>query len=285
MSAITTKFRNTNLPSRVLTYGTLILFVVLAIGPLYLIISSAFKTNLELAEAGPFALPATFRWQNLMDAWNTANFGLYSKNSLIISSMTVVIVILSSVMGGYALSVLSLPGEKWIAVFFLLGLTIPYHGILLPIYSVLRKLSLLNSITGVVLVLSGLYMSFGIYLLRSFFTGLPQEISQAARIDGCNEWQVLWYIMLPMAKPAIVSLAVFIFMWSWGELLVPLIFLQEDSLRTLSIGITFYQGRYTTDYALTAAGAIMHSLPVLIFYVIFQREFVKGVSAGSTAGM
>ncbi len=285
MTILPAKLRPSAFASRILIYGFLILFVVLAFGPLSLILSSAFKTNLEIAELGPFALPTEFRWQNMVEAWNVANFSTYAKNSLIISSLTVIIVIITSVMGGYALSMLSLPGERLITIFFLLGLTIPYHGILLPIYSVLRNLELLNTLSGVVLVLSGLYMSFGVYLLRSFFIGLPSEISDAARIDGCNEWQVLWYIMMPMAKPAIASLAVFIFMWSWGELLVPLIFLQNDSLRTLSVGITFYQGRYTTDYALTAAGAMMHSIPVLIVYIIFQREFVKGVAAGSTAGM
>lgn len=268
----------------VLKYGFLILLVIVTMLPIYLIWGSSLKTNLELAKFGPLALPSALHFENFVNAWNVAHFSIYAKNSLIISSTTTLIVVVISVSAGYALALLSLPGAKFITIFLMLGLAIPYQGILIPIYQIVNRLNLTDTLLGVVLILSGLYGSFGTYLMRSFFAGISKEIAEAARMDGCNEFQALWYVMVPMATPAIITLGIFIFIWSWSELLVPLIFLQKDSIRTLSVGITLYAGQYTNDYVLQAAGATMLSIPAILLYLIFQREFIRGVSAGSLAG-
>jgi raffinose/stachyose/melibiose transport system permease protein len=273
------------IPNRVVIYGFLISLVIITIVPIYLIWGSSLKTNLELAKNGPLALPQTLHFENFVKAWNVAHFSVYARHSIIISSTTTLLVVVISVTAGYALALLSLPGAKAITVFLMLGLAIPYQGILIPIYHVVNTLNLTNSLLGVVLILAGLYGSFGTYLLRSFFAGISREIAEAAKMDGCNEWQTLWFILVPMAQPAIVTLAIFIFIWSWSELLVPLIFLQKDSLRTLSVGVTLFAGQYTNDYVLQAAGATMLSIPAIILYLIFQREFLRGISTGSLSGI
>lgn len=279
------RIKLSSIPSNILKYGFLFTLVVITLTPIYLIWSSSLKTNLELAKVGPLALPSAFHFENFVNAWNVAHFSIYARNSIIISSTTTLLVVAISVSAGYALALLSLPGSRAITIFLMLGLAIPYQGILIPIYQIVNQLNLTDSLLGVVLILSGLYGSFGTYLLRGFFAGISREIVEAARMDGCNEWQALWHIMVPMAKPAIVTLGIFIFIWSWSELLIPLIFLQKDSLRTLSVGITLYAGQFSNDYVLQAAGATMLSIPAILLYLIFQREFIRGISAGSLAGI
>lgn len=269
--------------NKVLVYIFLVGFVGIIIGPLMLIASSAFKTNTEIAESA-LALPSVFRWENIVNAWTIAKFGIYAKNSLIIALGTTSVIVVASLLAGFALSQLKLPGEKYLNYFFLLGLAIPLHGVVIAEYLLLTKLNLQNTLLGVILVISGMHLSFGIYMMRGFFKGISSEISDSARVDGCNDFQILWHIMIPISKPAIWSLVVFIFTWSWNELLVPLVLITDDKLRTISVGLTFYQGRFTTDYSLTAAGALIAAIPSLIIYIIFQRELILGVTAGSLAG-
>ena len=269
--------------NRGLIYILLVGFAGIVVGPLIIIVSSAFKTNAEIAE-NALALPTYFRWENIVNAWETAKFGMYAKNSFIIAAGTTLVIVFVSVLAGYALSILRLPGGKGLSIFFLLGMAIPLHGIVVSQYMLLLHLGLLNTRLGVIFVIAGMHMSFGIYMMRGFFKGISHEIVDAAKVDGCSDFQILLHIVGPMSKPAVWSLVVFIFTWSWNELLVPLIFITDDSLRTISVGLTFYQGRFTTDYSLTAAGALIAAIPSLIIYILFQRELIHGISAGSLAG-
>lgn len=272
-----------NIINKILIYGSLIFFLLITVVPLYLIWSSAFKTNVEIA-SNPIGLPSAPNIDNFVRAWTTGNFSVYMRNSLLIATFTMLIVVVCTTMSGYALSTLKIPGSRGITLFFLLGMAIPLHGILIPQFFIIRELRLINSPVAVIIILTALNVPFGTFLMRSYFMNMPSEIIDAAYIDGCNELQVLYYIMAPIARPAISSLAVFIFMWSWNDLLIPLIYLNNDSLRTVSVGLTFYQGRFTTDYALTAAGTTIATIPVIIFYLLFQRQFVEGLTAGSLAG-
>lgn len=272
-----------NISSNVFVYGTLIFFLLITIVPLYLIWSSAFKTNIEIS-SNPTGLPTGLNLDNFVRAWTTGNFNVYMRNSLLIATVSMVIVVICTTLSGYALSTLKVPGGRSITLFFLLGMAIPLHGILIPQFFIIRELKLINSPVAVIIILSALNIPFGTFLMRSYFMNMPSEIIDAAYIDGCNDLQVLYYVMAPIARPAISSLAVFIFMWSWNDLLIPLIYLNSDDLRTVSVGLTFYQGRFTTDYALTAAGTTIATVPVIIFYLLFQRQFVDGLTAGSLAG-
>lgn len=268
---------------RVFVYGFLLFFLVITLVPLLLIWSSAFKTNPEIA-ADPLGLPSELYLDNLDQAWTAGNFSTYMGNSFLVATATTIIVVIAAVLGGYSLSSIPLPGARLITLFFLFGMAIPIHGILIPQYSVMRELKLINNLWSVIILLAALNISFGIYMMRAAFTGIPAELSEAALIDGCSDRQVLQYVLVPVIRPAIAALCVFIFMWSWNDLLLPLIYLQDDSLRTVSVGLTFYQGKFTVDYALTAAGTTIATVPILIFYVIFQRQFIEGLTAGSLAG-
>ena len=261
----------------------LLLFVVIALGPLVAIWSSAFKPNSEIA-LSPLALPREPHLENFPAAWNTGRFGTYAINSAIISVATTTIVVVASAMAGYALSVGRARGARLIMLFFLIGITVPIHGIIVSEYLLVLQLGLLNSLLGVSLVLAALVMPLGVYLMWTFFQGFPSEVSDAARVDGCNEWGVLRHVALPLAVPAALTVALLTFLIAWNDLLVPLILLVEENNRTVSVGLTFFQERYSTDYGTTAAGTTIATIPIVILAILFQRHFVRGLTAGSTTG-
>lgn len=268
---------------RAWVYLFLLIFTVIALGPLFLIVNTSLKTNVEIAES-PLAPPSTLRLENISNAWTQGRFGQYTQNSLIIAFTTTALVLLVSTMAGFALSVLDLPAKRITYLFFLLGMAIPIHGIIIPQYILMSDLGLLNKPLGVAIALTAVFIPFGVYFMRSFFAGLPSEIADAARVDGCNDIQVLLYVLGPMARPAIGTLLVFIFMWAWNDLLISLVYLTNDSVRTVMVGLTLYQGRFTVDTSLTATGALIACLPVIAVYIIFQRQFMRGIASGAMAG-
>jgi len=269
--------------NRGLVYSFLLFWLAVTVVPLLIIWSSAFKSNEEIA-ASPFTPPSSITMENFEDAWTVGNFGIYARNSLIIATTTAVLVVFSSSLAAYSLTTLKVPGSPKITLFFLLGMAIPLHGIIIPQFVLMQGLGLINNLLAVIILLAALNIPFGIYLMRTYFIGMPQDLVDSAMIDGCNEFQVLWYILLPLARPALSSLAVFVFMWSWNDLILPLIYLTENDLRTVSVGLTFYQGQFTIDYAMTAAGTTIATIPVIIVYFLFQRQFVEGLTAGSIKG-
>jgi len=148
----------------------------------------------------------------------------------------------------------------------------------------MRNLKLLAKPIGVTLALAAVFIPFGIHFMRSYFASLPKEIADAARIDGCNESQVLLHVLGPMDGPAIGTLLVFIFMWAWNDLIISLVYLSDDSIRTIMVGLTLYQGRFTVDTSLTATGAVIAIIPVILIYMVFQRQFLEGIASGAVTG-
>jgi ABC-type glycerol-3-phosphate transport system permease component len=130
----------------------------------------------------------------------------------------------------------------------------------------------------------GLGLPFGIYLMQAFFRGLPDELADSGKVDGCNEFQVFWYIILPLTKPAISSLAIFQFVWTWNAFLMPLIYVNREELRPMTLGLMFFQGRYTSDYSMISAAVTLTTLPLILFYIILQRQFLQGLTQGAVKG-
>lgn len=263
-----------------LRYGVLVLFLVLFILPFLWIWFSALKTNTEIND-DPFGLPTSWRWGNLSEAWTTGRFGNYIGNSVLYCAFVVPAVAVLSCLAGYALGQLRLPGERTIAIVFLLGIMIPFQSIMVPQYDLVRDLGILGTYWGVIVPGIALGLAFGIFLMRAFFRGLPGETGSAARIDGANEWQVFRQIMLPLARPGLLTLVVFQFMTTWNMLLIPLLYGQDENLRPISTGIMFFIGEYSSDRSLIAAGVTLSSLPIIAVYLFFQRRFIQGLSTGA----
>jgi ABC-type glycerol-3-phosphate transport system permease component len=226
-------------------------------------------------------LPTELRWENLEQAWTVGRFGQYIGNSVIYCAAIVSGVVALSCLAGYALALLPLPGRNLILIVFLLGLMVPFQSLMIPLYYLLRDLSLLATYWAFIVPGIALGLPFGIFLMRGFFRGLPAEIADAARVDGANEWAVFRQVMLPMAVPGLATLVVFQFMYTWNAFLMPLVFVQVDELRPVSLGVMFFFGRFGADRGMIAAGVTISMLPVIILYLLLQRRFIEGITAGA----
>ena len=264
-------------------YIILVIFSFTSLFPVFLVWISSFKSTREIY-SGPFTLPSSFNFVNFVDAWNVGHFGIYFINSFIVTIPTVIIVIALSCLAGFAFAKISFFGSRVFFIIFLLGLMVPFSSFMIPLYYITRDLRLLGTYFAMILPSSALGLPFGIFLMHSFFRSLPSEIMDAARIDGCSEFGTFLRVMMPLAGPAVFVLFIFQFMWTWNNFIMPLILLNQENLRPISLGLMFYQARFTTNPALISAGVTIASLPVVIVFIIFQRHFIHGLTAGSVKG-
>lgn len=264
-------------------YTILVFFVLISITPILVMWMAALKTSAEIFK-DPFALPSTLQWDNLIKAWTVGRFSKYFGNSIIITIPIVAGVVTLSCLSGYAFGRLKFFGSKVLFFVFLLGLMVPFQSIMIPMYYELQTLKLLGSYWAMILPAISLGLPFGIFLMQAFFHDLPSDLADAARVDGCSEFAVFLKIMLPLTGPAVSTLIVFQFMWTWNAFLMPLLFLNEESLRPISLGLMFFSGRYTMNYGLVAAGVTLATLPLIAVYIIFQRQFIRGLTVGATKG-
>jgi raffinose/stachyose/melibiose transport system permease protein len=261
-------------------YAVLIFFALFSLLPLVLMWLAALRKAGDV-NANPFSLPSKLEWANFAKAWTVGRFGDYFLNSVILSVPTVIGVVALSCLAGYGIARFKFAGRNIIFYTLLLGLMVPFQSIMIPLFYQLRDFGLLGTYWAFILPAIALGLPFGVFMMQSFFQGLPQELANAAKVDGCNEFQTFWRIMLPLAGPAVSSLTVFQFMFSWNAFLMPLLYLQREELRPIPLGMMFFQGKYTQDISLIAAGVSIATIPVIIVYLIFQRQFIKGLTAGA----
>jgi raffinose/stachyose/melibiose transport system permease protein len=264
-------------------YAVLISVATLCIIPFIWVWSSALKSPLEIAQS-PLGFPQSPTLENLVNAWIKGRLGSYFLNSVIVSIPIVIFTVLLSSLAGYAFAKHSFPGRRTIFYAFLIGLILPFQSIMIPLYYTLRDFHLLGTYWAMIVPTTALGLPFGIFIMRAFFQGVPSELSDAARVDGCDEFGVFWRVILPLAKPGMITLAIFSFLGAWNSFLLPLIYMQREELRPLVVGLMFFQSRYTRDYALTMAGATIVSVPVILVYIAFQRQFIQGLTAGALKG-
>lgn len=264
------------------TYTALILFFIIAVLPLVTTVLTAFKTPSEL-DAGPFALPQEWRYENFVDAWEGARFSQYFESSVRVVIPVVVISVILSTMSGYAFGMLNLPGDKFWLLIILAGLAIPTEAIVIPLWDLMGELELRNTYWAVILPQIAMSFAFGTFWMRANFMSLPRELIDAALIDGCTQWGVLWRILFPLSRPAILSLTVLVFMWTWNEFLLVLVLVSGD-LRTLPVGLALLRGQYSSNVAIMSAAALIVSLPVILVYFMFQRSFIRGMTSGAFKG-
>jgi len=269
--------------NQTLVYVVLIGLLLFALVPLVLAWFTAFKTSQEII-FNPYGPPIPPHLDNLINAWTQGRFNVYFENSLIISFADVIAMLIIAPLAGYAFGRMRFPGQRSLLLVFLTGLTIPVTAIIIPLYLIMRDFGLINTRGAVIVADVALAAPIFIFIMRAAFKDLPNELEDAARIDGASEFGIFWYVMLPLAKPALLTLALLEFLWSWNDLLLPLVFLTSDDLRMLPVGMLFYRGRFSVDYGLMSAGVLIISLPVILMFLIFQRSFVKGLTGGALKG-
>jgi ABC-type glycerol-3-phosphate transport system permease component len=265
-------------------YLALAFFAALVLYPLLLIVSTAVKDPLTVS-TDPFALFSSVNLVNFVDAWTLGGFGGYFWNTVIITAFTLLGTVALSVLAGYALARLYLPWRGIVFLIFMLGLMFPFFSVVIPLFYELRDLGLLGTKAGVVLVLiagaGGFGVPIGVFLMRSFYMDLPEELADAARVDGATEFQVFRSIMLPLSGPGVAVLAVLVFFQTWNVFAVPLLFLPGSENQVLATGLYLFASGRTQEYEYIAAGSLIMVIPVVIFFLIFQRLFVRGLTAGA----
>ena len=265
------------------TYVILIIALAIAVIPFLIIALAAFKTNAEISQ-GVFHLPAVWRWSNIVNAWTQAHFSIYFRSSVIVVIGVVSASTLLSSLSGYAFGRMDFPLSRLIFILFLLGMMVPQESYIITLYYELKKLGLTNTYWGLILPQIGMSVCFGTFWMRGAFSEIPRDLEDAARVDGCTSFDIFWRVMLPLVRPAILTMVVLFFLWTWNDFLLSLVIVSSENLRTLPLGLAFFQGRYAADIPLTAAGATIVSLPTIIIYFIFQRQFMRGVTAGAVHG-
>ena len=256
----------------------LIAYTLIALIPFSWVVLNSFKTNTEIF-SNPFGLPNYFLFSNYTEAWTTGKLGQYMRNSFIIAIPTTIGTLIVSSLAGYAFGKINFWGNNLIFSIFLFGLMIPFEAIMIPLYFTLKGLGLLESYAGV--IIPGIGGPFGIFLMRNFFKQIPSELSDSAKIDGCGEFGIFLYIMLPLAKPALGALGIFSFMGNWNSFLFPYIVLTNDAKRPLQVGLLNFQQRYYTDYRLLFAAIVLSIIPITILYVLLHRQFIQGIASGA----
>lgn len=282
-----TVHRNTMAPRRraFLTGKHLLLVVlsVLMLFPVILTISTALKTDADV-RTNPFGLFSSFSIENIVTAWTDGDFSDYVLNSFLLSVPSTVLVVALSTMGGYTFARLPFPGRSIAFYLVVLGLLVPFFTYMIPLYFQLRGMGLLDTLLGANLVLATTGLSFGTFFMRAFFSDLPMELEQAARIDGASEWQIFVKVMLPLVTSGAWTLAVFTFLQNWNNFLVPLLYLPGGEYRPLTTGLYLFLGGRSIDIGPLAAGTLITILPVIVLFIATQRRVTEGFLSGAVKG-
>jgi len=266
---------------RGLNYVILALFAAFALGPIITIVVSALGPDDSAVGAASTAQIAGLHIGNFAAAWDIGHLGSYLRTSLLVSVFVVAVAVVLSILSGYALGTMRFRGATVLFYLFLLGIMMPSEAIVVPLYFDLRTVGLTDTFWAVALPQVAQSVAFGTFWMRSYFRASSRAIVEAARLDGASTGAVLWRVLVPIARPAVVTLIVLIFMWTWNEFLIPLVMVTAESLRTAPLGLAFFQGQHTQGFTLLAAGAVIVATPVVIVYLFLQRHFIAGMLEGA----
>jgi len=267
-------------PGRVLMYVFLIIAALIFAAPMLFTVLSSLKTKVEIFQE-PFGMPEVIQWSNYTEAWTEANMGVYFINSLIQSLATVVLLAVVSSMAAYVLSRFDFKCNKFLMVFFTLGMMVPMHTVLVPTSYLISALNLKNNIPALILIYTAFSLPFSIIVVTSFMKGVNRSLEEAALIDGASYFQIYKNVMLPMTVPALSTISIFNFLSAWNNILFPLLFINDKSLKPVALGLLNFNGERGSDYGpLMAAIVITVALP-LILYLLFQEKVEGGLAAGA----
>ncbi|KRF32829.1 carbohydrate ABC transporter permease [Yonghaparkia sp. Soil809] len=260
----------------------LALAVVLTLIPLANMLSAA----LQPADRNPIGLtwPTDPQWGNFVTAFEVGNVWRLMGSSAFIVICVVPVALIIATLAGYALGGLRVRGARGILIVFVLGLTIPFEALIIPLYYQAQGLGTLNTQWAVILPLIGLFMPFSVFWMRAHFVNVPRELSEAARVDGATMWQEFFRIQLPLALPAVSALTILLFIWTWNQFLLPVVLIADPLDRTVAGALTFFQGQYYLSIPLLNAGALLIILPAIAVFLIFQRQFIRALLQGAVKG-
>lgn len=259
-----------------LIHAILIVGAIIMVFPFFWQLMTSFKTLAGATAVPPQVLPNPWDFSNYVRAFEAMPFGQMFLNSAIITVCRTIAQVILCTMAGYAFARIPFRGRGFVFVLFLSVLMVPGQLFLLPQYEIIQNLGLLDSLPGI--IVPGMFAAFGTFLMRQFFLGLPVELEEAARIDGANQWQIFQKVMLPLAKPGIIALAVFTSLNSWNDLLWPLVVTSTSENMPLSVGLATLKGMNFTDIPVLMAGSVLATIPMVIVFIVLQKQFIQGIA-------
>jgi multiple sugar transport system permease protein len=260
----------------------LLIAAAIAAGPFLWELLTSFKTLTESTRVPPTVLPGTWHFENYSNIFDGIPLWDQLVNSVVNALARTAGQLLFCSMAAYAFARIDFPGRKILFALFLSVLLVPTQLLVIPQYQIMQDLGLLNTLPA--LFLPGMFSAFGTFLLRQFFLALPAELEEAARLDGANPLRIYWSVMLPLARPGLAALGILTLIWSWNDLLWPLVVNTDAEKMTLSVGLASLQGQYATDYPVLMAGSLLATLPVIAVFVIMQRRVVEGIALTGSKG-
>lgn len=268
--------------SGVATYAVLIVVAIAMLVPFLWMLGTAFKSSGQVDAIPIIWFPWPFHIGNFVSAWTSVPFGRFFVNTFWVSIVTTIGQIVTSVMAGYAFAKMRFRGKQALFLLTLATLMIPFQVILIPTFLIVKYMGLVNSLWA--LIIPNLATGFGVFLLRQFFLQIPVELEEAATIDGASRFRIITQIMVPLARPAIATLSLFTFLWSWNSYLWPLIVLNSPTRMTIQIGLSYFQGAHQGEYNIIMAGSFISLIPIVVLFFFTQRQLIAGIVAGAVKG-
>ena len=267
----------------IVKYGIITLIAMGFLYPVWLVFINSLKKDTEIY-TNLFGLPYEFQFINYIDAWVKGKFSVYYINSIVITGASVLLILLFSTLASYTLSRKDLIGKGVLRVLFVVGITIPVQVSLMPLFIEIKTFGLYNTLSGVILIFIAFRLAFTTFIITGFMEGIPQELEEAAVIDGATSSTILTKIILPLCRSGIGAVSIFNIVYVWNNFWFPLIFLSSQSKKTLPVGLLAFIGEETMAFGKLFAGIMILTLPVIVVYLLLQRQFVRGVTAGAVKG-
>ncbi|WP_218619205.1 carbohydrate ABC transporter permease [Paenibacillus sp. P46E] len=266
--------------SHLLYYLFMIVISCFYFYPIIWLVLSSFRENREIFSA-PFALPEKVNLQNWSEAWNVGNMSTYAKNSVIVTTLTVAGILLFASLAAFAFSKLRFRGSGFLMLLFMFGLFMPLQSFFIAQSYIFEHLNLKDSYLGLILPYIGTGLPLAVLLLKAYLDAVPGELMEAARMDGCGDWLMYWRIILPLLVPNMATVGIFSALNAWNELLLAMLYIQNDALKTIPVGLLAFSSRYMTDYKLLFSALAIITLPMIVVYLFFHRYIVAGLTEGA----
>lgn len=279
---IMNKTKSRNVIFAILKYAVVLTLTFSMLIPFVWMLSASFKTNLEVFAFPIQWIPEVFHFENYSNIWVIANYPRMFFNTVKLTAIITGLQVLTSILAAYAFSKIKFPERDLLFLLYLATMMVPYQVVMIPQFSIIRNMGLSN--THMALILIQAFTPMGVFLIKQFYDGIPNELIEAARIDGLNEFGIYSRIMLPLSKSAIVSLAILTITATWNDFLAPLIYISDSKLFTIQLGLRNLCSEYTAEYGQIMAASVMSVIPIFVLYCIFQRFFEEGMISGAVKG-
>ncbi|MBR3377449.1 MAG: carbohydrate ABC transporter permease [Mogibacterium sp.] len=276
--------RNSSKTKEVLIYIGLIIWMLVNLFPVYWMFTFSLKSNPEIFGENVIGLPKEWLWSNYSTALHTGNMGLYFMNSAIVAISTILITLIVALMATFALTRLIWKKRKTLNKFFMLGLTIPIHASIVPVYVTLSKLNMLNTYWALIIPYSAFSLAMAILVCTGFMNEIPRELDESACIDGCGVFGVFFRIIVPLMKPAVATVGIYTFLQCWNELMFANVFISKNAYRTLPVGVQALSGQYTTEWGPIGAALVLATFPTLFVYIFLSKKIQESFIAGAIKG-